>query len=266
MIDFDKNFEEFLSSWLKDNSNADADFSELESKIPEMYEVWATKKQKQLGNISPREYFKGFSPEKLIEEFSLSVKDNGEPCELLINRISQTPKCAEHLIKLLYGDMSEIAKMTAVNLLTDMGANQPLKLYVKWLSEGKNLHLVELAVEVLCEYAADVAEDLYALIPHANNYLKTIIAEILVNAPKDERTYNLLSELFALGDNIPLYAGYIGKYGDERASAMLFRALDTCNYMEYIEIKNAIERMGGIVDDNRDFADDDTFKIIKNLG
>ena len=45
---------------------------------------------------------------------------------------------------------------------------------------------------------------------------------------------------------------------------MLYRALDNCNYAEYIEIKNAIERLGGIVDDARDFSDDPTYILIKS--
>lgn len=113
---------------------------------------------------------------------------------------------------------------------------------------------------------ADLAADLlFPLIDGADLTRKTLIAEILVNAPKDERTYKLLTELFLNGGNVPLYAGYLGKYGDERAAAMLYRALDDCNYLEYLEIKNAIERMGGIVDDDRDFSDDEYYKAIKHI-
>ena len=92
-----------------------------------------------------------------------------------------------------------------------------------------------------------------------------MIAEVLVNAKRDDRTLRLLEELFAQGDNVPFYAGLMGKYGDERASAMLYRALDTCNYMEYVEIKNAIERMGGVVEDSRDFTDDPYYRAMKSI-
>ena len=45
---------------------------------------------------------------------------------------------------------------------------------------------------------------------------------------------------------------------------MLYRALDTASYADYIEIRNAIESLGGVVDDQlRDFTDDEEYKAIK---
>ena len=46
----------------------------------------------------------------------------------------------------------------------------------------------------------------------------------------------------------------------------MYPALDDCNYLEFIEIRNAIETMGGVVDDSyRDFSDDEYYKAIKHL-
>ena len=93
-----------------------------------------------------------------------------------------------------------------------------------------------------------------------------LIAEILVGAEKDERTYALLEDLFKNGNNVSLYAGFIGKYGDERAMEYLYKALDDCNYADFIEIRSAIEDLGGTVDDEfRDFSSDPYYKALKNI-
>ena len=95
---------------------------------------------------------------------------------------------------------------------------------------------------------------------------KTIFAEILICAQRDERTYELLNELFAYGDNIPLYCSYIGSYGDERLAGILYRALDKADYADFCEISNAIERLGGTVDyDMKDFTSDPTYQKIKDV-
>ena len=107
-------------------------------------------------------------------------------------------------------------------------------------------------------------EERLVVAENAESDVKTIVAEILLSSEMDERTFALLCVLFSSGENIPLYSHYLGMYGDERAAEMLYRALDNCNYAEYIEIKNAIERLGGIVDDARDFSDDPTYSLIKS--
>lgn len=169
------------------------------------------------------------------------------------------------LTDLIAGDCGCRLKMTAMNLLNDRGV-YPFDIYAGWIRDGSEEEdVTELAVELMAERADLAADLLFPLIDGADLTRKTLIAEILVNAPKDERTYKLLTELFLNGGNVPLYAGYLGKYGDERAAAMLYRALDDCNYLEYLEIKNAIERMGGIVDDDRDFSDDEYYKAIKHI-
>ena len=72
--------------------------------------------------------------------------------------------------------------------------------------------------------------------------------------------------MFKNGNNVPLYAGFIGKYGDERAMTYLYPALDNCNYVDFTEIRNAIEQLGGTVDDEyRDFSSDPYYKALKNL-
>lgn len=123
-----------------------------------------------------------------------------------------------------------------------------------------------MAVEILSECADKVKDKLIAGINGADFDTKTLIAEVLIRASKDEKTFALLKELFESGKNTALFAGYLGKYGDERAAAMLYKALDKCNYLEFTEIRNAIEVLGGVVDDEyRDFTDDEYYKAIKNL-
>lgn len=268
VIDFDKMFEEYALEWFKEHGEEYSGPEEMESVMPDIYEQWASSPSHRLGGIAPRAFFDGIEkPEELIGILVGTSEGDNNPCSLLLDKIAETKECQPLLWSLIAkASASTKLKMICVNLLTEGGMSHPLEVYLKWIDD-KNIdaELRELGVEALKADAEQVKEQLFALCKTGDIAVKTIAAEILICAEKDERTFELLTELFAVGDNIPLYAAYIGKYGDERSAAQLYRALDSCNYLEYIEIKNAIERMGGVVDDTRDFSDDEYYKALKGI-
>lgn len=266
MKDFDKLFEKFLRNKIEESDGLTPD--EIEEKIPEFYEEWATTPNPETNGLSPEGYFANVTdPKKLVDMFVESNKGDCNPCSLLCDRIAEVKGCDEYLKKLVDKAADPKTAIAALNLLCESGADMPVeKMTEIMLDETADEGLREACADELKECVADAAERLFAAIPAASVALKEMIADVLVEGEKDERTYSLLRELFAVSDNLPFVAGLIGKYGDERAAEYLYPALDDCNYMEYIEIRNAIEQMGGVVDDTaRDFSDDEFYKAIKNL-
>lgn len=266
MFDFDKNYEEYVLRWFEEHRDEVQDDEALEEKMPALYEQWSNAPLDALSGLSPRTFFENIEAPDLIKLMVSACEGEQNPSSLLLDRIASVPTCAQGLRDVIRSSQNAKAKIISANLLTEMGEEHPLDIYARLIcDDAADEGLREIGIEVLCEHADQAADTLYKMIPSATAAQKGMIAEVLVNALPDDRTLRLLEELFALGDNIPFYAGLMGKYGDERACAMLYRALDTCNYMEYIEIKNAIERMGGTVDDSRDFSDDPYYRAIKNL-
>lgn len=268
MIDFDKMFEEYALEYYNRHGDDFAEPEDMEDKLPEIYEEWANTENPALGGLAPRRFFENITdPEKLAGILAGSCEGDDNPCSLLLDRIVEVGECAPLLTDMVRTSENGKLVMIAMNLLTEMNAAVPVELYLDVLKDtGREEEVRELAVEALMGRADEAAESLYAMLDGASYEMKDIIADILVNAKKDERTYNLLTELFLTGENVPLHAGYLGKYGDERACEILYPALDDCNYLEFIEIKNAIERMGGTVDDEyRNFEDDAYYKALKNI-
>ncbi|MDR2202147.1 MAG: hypothetical protein LBP26_05230 [Clostridiales bacterium] len=267
MIDFDKLFEDYLVSWYAEHESAFNSVDEMEELVPQIYEEWAASPCPQIGGIAPRAFFDNIaSPAELIDILIGTSTGDQNPCSLLMDRIAAVPECAAGLYAVIDGEYSPKQKLIAINLLRETDAPAPLETFVKWLPlAGIDGGLKELAVEILAENADAVSGLLFPLLEGADEALKADLAEILVNAKKDDRTFALLTDLFASGYNPPLCAGYLGKYGDERCAPLLYKALDDCGYLEYIEIKNAIERLGGVVDDTRDFSSDEYYAAIKNL-
>ncbi len=266
VIDFDKMFEDYAAEWFKEREGEFESEQDVEAVMPDVYEAWASSPSRKLGGIAPRAFFDAIEkPDELVKILIGTSEDGCNPCSLLLDKISETPSCAPLLKEIIERkDASAKLKLLCVTMLEETGSDYPVDAYIDIVAdESADEDLREGVVEILKSHANDVKERLYKLLDGASDGLKTVVAEILSCADKDERTFNLLTELFAGGDNIPLYAQYLGAYGDERAAAQLYRALDECDYAEYIEIKNAIERLGGVVDDYRDFSDDPTYIAIK---
>lgn len=265
VIDFDKMFEDYATEWFKEHEDDFENEEDVEAAMPDVYETWASSPSGKLGGIAPRAFFDAIeNPDELVKILAGTSEDDCNPCSLLLDKIAETPSCAPLLAALIEGESKPKLKLLCVTLLEEAGAKHPLNKYLEILAdETADDDLREGVIEVLESHTEEVKERLYEMLVGASDSLKTIIAEILVSGEKDERTFKLLTELFASGENVPLYAQYLGAYGDERAAAQLYRALDSCDYAEYIEIKNAIERLGGIVDDYRDFSSDPTYIAIK---
>jgi hypothetical protein len=73
--------------------------------------------------------------------------------------------------------------------------------------------------------------------------------------------------MFKSSGDKALYASYLGKYGNPDAVKTLKGALDwiNINYLDYIEIRNAIEELGGEVAHLRNFEGDKYFESMKGL-
>ena len=65
-----------------------------------------------------------------------------------------------------------------------------------------------------------------------------------------------------------MHASYLAAYGDERALPYLLDKIDEegITFVEYQELKFAIEALGGEYSKERDFSNDPYFKIIHPQG
>ncbi|MDE5789302.1 MAG: hypothetical protein K2H78_02675, partial [Clostridia bacterium] len=67
------------------------------------------------------------------------------------------------------------------------------------------------------------------------------------------------------GDDVPMHASYLAAYGDERALEYLLDKIDEegITFIEYQELKYAIESLGGSYEKERDFSNDPYYQAIK---
>ena len=97
---------------------------------------------------------------------------------------------------------------------------------------------------------------------------REVIVDILCDYPTEKRVLPLLLELMDSSKNKALIASYIGKFGDADALPRMMQALDDpdINYLDYIEIANAVRALGGEVEKERCFDGDPYYESMKQLG
>ena len=268
MIDFDNKFQKYFEKWAEDNAGKYT-YDQMEDMIPSVYAEWLGASDEELGGKSVDEYVSALSVDQLMSEFLSSFDCGVDPAIVILDRIEQLPSSVDCLAEILEGEYEDAIKIHSANLIREMDmVNGVSHTLVKWLfSDEASADLKDVAVELLTECPNTVKDKLLERVDRqGDENLKALIVEILVNAEKDDRTFDLLCDLFQNGTNKALYASYFAKYGDERAAALLYKALDDCSYIEFTEIRNAIETLGGVVDDDyRDFSDDKDYQVLKNL-
>lgn len=115
-----------------------------------------------------------------------------------------------------------------------------------------------------CEEIVDVMlQKLYALEGDSGKMLM----EVLAGYPGNKAVFMGLVSYLYKGEDVALFAHLIGSYGDEQGVEVLKAFLKEYepNYNEYMEIRNAIEELGGYCDEQEDFTDDPLYRYLKGL-
>lgn len=251
MYDFDKLFSDYILS--KGHIHED--------ELDEVYNEWYNKKIAAL-KASPAQLVAAMSDGELINELKEECLVGSPSLTVMENVEKRAP--VELIVSLLYEDNATLV-YCAAEILKNLG-KAPLDIFAEMLPTAFDSDLFELIIAALKENPDCVRDKLLDLAKSSDVNIKTVIAEILSCGSKDDRVFDLLTELFAQGDNLALYASYFARYGDDRAAAMLYRALGSASYVDYMEIRNAIEVLGGIVDEDKDFSFDPEYIHIKESG
>jgi len=92
--------------------------------------------------------------------------------------------------------------------------------------------------------------------------------DVLCNFPGDERIYHYARHTFiTANEDRGLFASYLGTLGDPRALDVLRQALDweDIDYLDYSEIRAAIEDLGEEVSHQRNFEGDSYYEALKRI-
>lgn len=266
VIDIDGLFDKYISDYVYANVGKVSP-EEIENKIPELYDKFGDEKLAELDGKTPLTYYEGATAEELISALKEHI-ERGVPvsdflCEALRDGDSESA-----LVKELNQENGEEFTLYLMNVLSEKGSVKAAKRYLEFVLWDYSEPIRELATELLGDMADSVKDDIIAQFREVDDLRRACLTEILSKASKDDKIFDILIEQFVKHqDEIPLYAGYLARYGDERALPFLMTAIENekLNYSEFSELKFAIESLGGEYNKERDFSSDKAYKKIKGL-
>ena len=250
LIDFDGLFEKKLKEYMAENAGKYTE-QQWESLIPKLYKNFGDTFIKSAGN-TPKGYYAEMTDDELVASLSAHFRE-GIPVSDFLCRELESRNCPEGLLVLMQDSDERLAEM-AVDLAGDSA--KAFSVYFQMLKKGTKAK--ELIVERLLNNADAVKE--FALGLYAEGIERESMLELLSRcSEKDEHIFDILMKEFrTAAENLPMYAGYLAAYGDERALPVLYVYIDReeINYLEYQELKYAIEALGGEYTRERDFSND----------
>ena len=258
LYDFDGMFDEKLSEYIAKNVGKYKE-EEWEDIIPRLYQKFGDTKIKSLGK-TPREFYAEMSDTDIIRCLKTHIREDVPVSEFLCNEI-ESRNVVESLLPMLDGGDSE--REYAMNMIGS--DDRAIKKYLDMLVATDDTDLKNRCVDLIKEKADLVVKE--ALDNYQNGVETEYMCEILSRSViRDERIFEILIKEFR-GDveNIPMHASYLAAYGDERALPYLLDKIDEegISFIEYQELKFAIEALGGEYEKERDFSSDPYYQLIR---
>lgn len=256
LIDFDGLFDEKLAEYMQMNAGKYTE-KQWESIIPKLY--------KQFGDTfipkakaTPKQYYAEMTDDELVETLAAHVKEDVPASDFLCREL-EGRGCPDALVSLLSEDNLELLTF-AINLI---GANP--KGYEGYFAILEKEDADEDVVEAVCEQlksGADAAKE-RALLCYRKGVRPELMLEILSRTTgKDDAVFEILLRAFKESEGeMPMRASYLAAFGDARALPALLEVIDRedINFLEYQELKYAIEALGGEYTRPRDFSNDAYF-------
>lgn len=272
-INFDRAFERYMAEWIKENSEKyKDDMDVIEDMMPDVYLEFLKKPADFLDGAAPQDYFEQFDNADMLVNWLCDYIAQGVPVpDLLLERVTALGNPAEKSLLALVArdDLPEETQMTAISLLREMESKAPMQRYIDYIASLEEpSDKGDLCAEALMSMGESVVEPILAALSGAGQTGRDIFADVLSNYPGDERIYELMIERFVTRDERrALFASYLAKLGDERAIPMLKEAAQSpdINYLDYVEVVNAIEALGGERPPEREFSGDPYYESLRQV-
>ena len=272
-INFDKEFERYVSAWMKEHAKEYRNYDEMEAAMPDVYEAFLDTPVNWLSGAKPGEYFGQFdNAHQLVNWMEDYFKQRIPVPDMLLNRIAELGLSAEEsLMNLLKKERAtQEIRMAAITLLREIDSIAPLEYYIGLQAirqEGED-ELADNALDSLASMGERAVEAMRAALPMCSPDGQEAMLTVLSDYPGNEKVFETaLALLRSRRDRVAVLADCLGKLGDERALEPLkaLAASEETPYLDYIELRSAIEALGGDAPE-RDFdAEDPAYEAMRSM-
>lgn len=263
LIDFDKKSKEYISQWIsRQLQDGGKTPEQLEAEAPGVYARWSREQSK---------YFNGFSGGELVEMLAAYMASDISVPDILCDKIIEQKKDTEEpLYRFFQQDiLSAENRMLVINMLSAMESLLPLGDLIRMVRENDgDKELINAAAEALCYMKGEASE---ALLEAFDRSADQTARELFMHAIVYKNTCpaglaGRLNDLLSASTSKAYVAGLMAQYGDDDCLPALYAAEKSAeiDYIDYTEICNAIEALGGATERSRSFEGDAYYDMLKS--
>ena len=260
LIDFDGLFDEKLAVYMEENQGKYTE-KQWEDVIPKLYKKFGDTYVAKV-KCTPKEYYAKMTTTELSATLSQHLEEDVPVPEFLCAEIENREDVSVLVPLLESGDDQKASY--AVNLIGDNQVAFPM--YLSLLKDGTlSADVLDDVVDILKHSADVVKEEAIAMYEErvGQEYALEILSKTSVG---DEKVYRILTdEFFKYGEKTAMRASYLASYGDVRALDFLLARIEdeSIGFVEFQELKYAIEALGGEYTKPRDFTGDKDYLAVE---
>lgn len=260
LIDFESLFDKKLAQYMKENAGKYTE-EQWEKLIPKLYQSYGDTFIKAAG-ATPRAYFAGMSDAELCLYLKECVKENLSVSDFLLREIEKRD-CPKELCALLEG-AEEALSLVILDAAGE--SDRAGELFFSVLVGDAPASVKDAAAEKLKRFSMQPFLD-RAIECYRKSLGREYLLELFSSCGlSDDRILEIfLEELKKADENLPVIAGLVARYGDERALDVLLELIDReeTGFVAFRELLCAIEALGGHYEKKRDFSSDKDFLRVK---
>lgn len=269
IIDFDAYFTDVLNDWIEKNQTRFKKPDDMEDEVPDVYLRWLNTPADWLDGVAPGAYFDRFSDStELCEGLKEYIVQEVAVPDPLLDRLAELAD--DRVLLELAKDKTAPceARMAAIEILRQIESTLPMVDFIRWQVERDDEDdILDNALESLRQMGEGVRKAAKIAFTAADYEGKEALLDVLADYPGDEEVFQFALEQFKTQkDKRALFAGYLAKLDDDRALEHLLDVAesDDVSYMDFIEIRSAIERLGSEAP-VKDWSNDPTFKAFRKM-
>ncbi len=269
-IDFDAYFTDYLNAWVEKNAGRFQRPEDMEDEMPSVYLRFLNTPASWLDGVTPGAYFDRYSDARELTDLLVAYVKEPD-CSVPDPLLERLAELADDrpLLALAQDASAPIeARMLAVDLLRQLDSAAPMVDYLHWQVErNQPEELLDNALESLRCMGQSVYGPTKIAFTAADDAGKEALLDVLCEGPADEDVFAFALRSFETRkQQRALFAGYLAKLDDDRALEALLDVAESgdVSYIDFIEIRSAIERLGGEAP-VRDFSRDPTYQAMKRL-
>ena len=260
LVDFDGLFDEKLTVYMEEKKNKYTE-KQWEDVIPRLYKKFGDTYVAKVG-CTPKEYYARMSNAELVATLSAHLRSDVPVPEFLCNEL-ESRNDVEALLPLL-GEKDSATQSYAINLILD--DKRAYEAYFTLLcDEEADADVRDDVAEIFKQNADEIREKVLEAYKQgiAKEYMLEIMSRVIFRS--DEIYRILLDEFISAGEKTPIRASYLAAYGDTRALPVLMERIEdrSIGFVEFQELKYAIEALGGEYVEPRDFSADKDYLAIE---